>query len=89
MLQKEFTAWQAKQSWHELEIDYIESEIVDFGGGLEKREEMEQQLIQLKRELEEIKKAKKSCSEKLLAHKSTPAYQEQILKNFSSSDREN
>lgn len=89
LLTKEYAAWQAKQSWNELEIDYIESELVDFKGEPEKEEEMKQDVKRLRRELEEIKKEKIACSKKLLAYKSTPAYQEQVLKNFQPQGREN
>ena len=89
LLKREYDAWQAKQSWNELEIDYIESELVDFGGGVEKEEEMRQDVKRLRRELEEIKREKRQCSEKLLTYKSTPAYQEHVLKNFRPQGREN
>ncbi len=89
LLKKEYFAWQAKQSWHELEIADVESELIDFKGEGESKKEISQRLSQLKWELEKIKEAKKSCSEKLLGFKSTPAYQKHVLKNFQPQGREN
>ncbi|MBI4837231.1 MAG: hypothetical protein HY813_02415 [Candidatus Portnoybacteria bacterium] len=89
LLKKEYFAWQAKQSWHELEIADVENELIDFEGGSESKKELDQRLGQLKQEFEMMEMAKKDCLKKLLAFKSTPAYQEYVLKNFNPQGREN